>query len=135
MCVSAFFVCLCISVIGEQLIAFILRLQTGSKGFRILTETGVDCFCLCFSREGSPRGDQGLKTCLLALISNISTTTHLFCSICWVSFEGVIEVGFEVRSEAFAVAILDCYCFRWNVFQGYFAFFVTFLLGLYKNYS
>lgn len=30
-----------------------------------------------FFRKRSPRGDHGLKTCLLALISNISTTTHL----------------------------------------------------------
>lgn len=63
----------------------------------------------CFSRERSPRGDQGLKTCLLALISNISTTTHLFSSICVFVSRESIEVGFEIRPEAsVTAAILDC---------------------------
>lgn len=90
---------------------FSSALQMGSKGFLEFRQKrfSIAFVYVLFSRERSPRGDQGLKTCLLALISNISTTTHLFSSICVFVSRESIEVGLEIRSEAsVTAAFLDC---------------------------
>lgn len=97
----------------------------GSKGFLEFRQKrfSIAFVYVLFSRERSPRGDQGLKTCLLALISNISTTTHLFSSIC-VCFEGVNR-SWPWNSSG-SVCHRRHLGLHWNAFHGYFTFIVTF---------
>lgn len=114
---------------------FSSALQMGSKGFLEFRQKRFSiAFVYVFFRERSPRGDQGLKTCLLALISNISTTTHLFSSICVFVSRESIEVGLEIRPEAsVTAAILDCTGTLSMVISR--SSLLFFWLGLYKNYS